>query len=79
MKEIVLPYLIGETVFCVTNPPYEAIVEDVVYDYDIWSIREGIKVRLELENYNNYVVGQLGKTVFFTREEAESALEEMKK
>lgn len=73
---VVLPCKIGEKVFCILHGKNE-IVEDVVEDYDIWSIKAGIKLRLSLLNHNDYVVGEFGKTVFLTREEAESALAKM--
>ena len=72
---IVLPCKVGDTVWCVTNQ--NTIIEDCVKDFDIWSVRNGIKVRLTLETFNSYVVGEFGKTVFLTREEAEAALKEV--
>lgn len=71
-----LPCKIGEKVFCILHGKNE-IVEDVVEDYDIWSIKAGIKLRLSLLNHNDYVVAEFGKTVFLTREEAEAALAKM--
>ena len=73
---VVLPCEIGETVFCILHAKNE-IVEDVVEDYDIWSIKDGIKLRLSLLNHNDYVVGEFGKTVFLTREEAKATLAKM--
>ena len=73
---VVLPCKIGEKVFCILRVKNE-IVEDVVEDYDIWSIKAGIKLRLSLLNHNNYVIAEFGKTVFLTREEAEAALAKM--
>lgn len=75
---IVLPCKVGERVFCVLHSKYK-IVEDIVEDYDIWSIKNGIKLRISLLNYNNYVIGEFGKTVFLTREEAEAKLKEGEK
>lgn len=72
---VALPFKIGEKVFCIIHGTDE-IVEDVIWDYDIWSIREGAKLRIRLESFNDYVVAQAGKTVFRTREEAEKALRE---
>ena len=72
---VVLPCKIGGRVFCVLRYKNE-IVEDVVEDYDIWSIKDGIKLRLSLLNHKSYVIGEFGKTVFLTREEAEAALAE---
>ena len=71
-----LPCKIGEKVFCIL-PFKNEIVEDVVEDYDIWSIKNGIKLRISLLNYNSYVIAEFGKTVFLTREEAEAALAKM--
>ena len=70
---VVLPCRIGDTVFCIPAMG-EEIIEDIVEDADIWSIKDGIKVRLTLKTFKDYVVGEFGKTVFLTREEAEQAL-----
>lgn len=72
---VVLPCTVGETVFCITHSKNE-VVEDVVEDYDIWSIKDGIKPRISLLNHKDYVVAEFGKTIFLTREEAEAALAE---
>ena len=73
---VVLPCKVGERVFCILHAKRE-IVEDVVEDYDIWSIKNGIKIRLSLLNHNDYVVGEFGKTVFLNHEEAKAALAKM--
>lgn len=73
----VLPCKIGEKVFCIRHDKGE-ILEDVVEDYDIWSIKDGIKLRITLQNFNSYVIAEFGKTVFLTREEAEAAFTERK-
>ena len=70
---LVLPCKVGDRVFCILHSKNE-IVEDVVEDYDIWSIKNGLKLRISLLNINDYVVGEFGKTVFLTLEEAEAAL-----
>ena len=70
---VVLPCRIGDTVFCIPAMGKE-IIEDIVEDADIWSIKDGIKVRLTLKTFKDYVVGEFGKTVFLTKEEAEQAL-----
>lgn len=77
VEAVILPCKIGEKVFCILHGKNE-IVEDVVEDYDIWSIKAGIKLRISLLNHNDYVVAEFGKTVFMTREEAEAALARMK-
>lgn len=77
VEAVVLPCKIGEKVFCILHSKNE-IVEDIVDDYDIWSIKNGIKLRISLLNHNDYVVAEFGKTVFLTREEAEAALVGMK-
>lgn len=69
-----LPLKIGEKCYCILIHKNE-IVEDVVDDYDIWSIKNGVKLRITLKNYNDYVIGECGETVFKTREEAEAAME----
>ena len=74
----VLPCKIGERVYCIMNHNSE-IVEDVVDDYDIWSVKDGIKLRLSLRDYDSYVIAEFGKTVFLTREEAEAALDKENK
>ena len=73
---VVLPCKIGEKVFCINRSKNE-IVEDVVEDYDIWSIKTGVKLRLSLLNHKDYIVGEFGETVFLTREEAEVAFAKM--
>ena len=70
---VVLPCKVGDTVFCILAMGKE-IIEDIVEDADIWSIKDGIKVRLTLKTFKDYVVGEFGKTVFLTKEEAERAL-----
>ena len=70
----VLPCNIGERVFCILHNKNE-IVEDIVEDYDIWSIKDGVKLRISLLNHKDYVVAEFGKTIFLTREEAEKELE----
>ena len=70
---VVLPCKVGDTVFCIPAMGKE-IIEDIVEDADIWSIKDGIKVRLTLKTFKDYVVGEFGKTIFRTLEEAEQAL-----
>ena len=70
---VMLPCRIGDTVFCIPAMG-EEIIEDIVEDADIWSIKDGIKVRLTLKTFKDYVVGEFGKTIFRTLEEAEQAL-----
>lgn len=72
---VIMPCKIGEKVFCILHGKND-VVEDVVEDYDIWSIKSGIKLRLSLLNHNDYVIAEFGKSVFLTREEAEAALSE---
>lgn len=73
-KLIKLPCKVGDTVYIIKN---DEIIKDKVEDCDIWSIRDGIKLRIQLQHYNDYVFGELGKTVFLDRKEAEAVLEEM--
>lgn len=70
-KLIKLPCKVGDTVYIIKN---DKIMEDKVEDYDIWSIRNGIKLRIQLQYYNDYVFTELGKTVFLDRKEAEEAM-----
>ena len=75
LKNIVLlPFEIGEKVYVIKNG---CITEDYVKDYDIWSLKNGIHLRIELQNVYDYVVGEFGKNVFATKEEAEQALARM--
>ena len=53
----------------------KAIQQDIVEDYDIWSIKDGVKLRISLLNHKDYVVAEFGKTIFLTREEAEKEME----
>ena len=69
-----LPLKIGEKCYCILNHKNE-VIEDIVDDYDIWSIKDGVKLRITLKNYNDYVVGEFDKGVFRTREEAQAAIE----
>lgn len=68
-----LPLKIGEKCYCINHK--NEVIEDIVDDYDIWSIKDGVKLRITLKNYNDYVIGEFGKGVFRTREEAEKARE----
>lgn len=77
LKNIVLlPLEIGEKVYVIKNG---CITEDYVNDYEIWSFKNGIHLRIELQNVYDYVVGEFGKNVFATKEEAETALARMEK
>ena len=77
LKNIVLlPFEIGEKVYVIKNG---CITEDYVKDYDIWSLKNGIHLRIELQNVYDYVVGEFGKNVFATKKEAEQALARMEK
>lgn len=73
---IELPLNIGEIAWIILK---NEIIEDVVEDYDIWSIKNGVKLRITLQNHRDYVVGELNKTVFLTKEKAEKALADMRK
>jgi hypothetical protein len=73
-----LPLKIGEKCYCILNHKNE-VIEDIVDDYDIWSIKDGVKLRIRLLNYNDYVIGEYGKTAFKTREEAETEIERRNK
>ena len=66
-----LPCKVGDTVYCIHK---NEIIEDTVFDYDIWSLKNGISLRISLENYRDYIVGIFGKTVFLTYQEAELEL-----
>lgn len=75
LKNIVLlPFEIGEKVYVIKNG---CITEDYVNDYDIWSFKNGIHLRIKLQNVYDYVVGEFGKNVFATKAEAEQALARM--
>lgn len=71
---IKLPFKIGDTVYCIHR---NAIVTDRVDDFDIWSFRSGIHLRISLENYRDYIVGRFGEEVFLTQSEAEQALKQI--
>ena len=73
---IELPFNIGERAWIILK---NEIIEDVVEDYDIWSIKDGIKLRITLQNHRDYVVGEFNKNIFSTKIEAEKALAEMEK
>lgn len=73
-RYVELPCEIGNTVYCIRN---HQIVTDKVVDYDIWSIKDGIKLRLTLDQYRSYIVGSLGVDVFLTLQEAEAAIRRM--
>lgn len=72
---LMLPCKVGDTVYAIVN---NEILEDVVDDYDIWSIKSGLHLRVQLRNYKDYVVGAFGKDIFLTKEEEEQALADMK-
>ena len=72
MKKIIeLPFEIGEKVYIVKK---NNVYEDVVEDYDIWSLKNGIHLRIRVMNNRDYIIGVLGKDVFRTKDEAEQAL-----
>lgn len=71
---IELPFNIGERAWIILK---NEIIEDVVEDYDIWSIKDGVKLRISLLNHKDYIVGEYNKTVFLTKEEALRKLKEL--
>lgn len=70
---VVLPCKVGDRVWAV-NIAKKEIVEDVVEDFDIWTMKNGANLRITLKNNNSYVVGKYGETVFSNEKEAEQAL-----
>lgn len=73
-KLLKLPCKVGDYVYVIKN---DEILKDVIEDYDIWSIRDGIKLRTQLRDFNSYVIAEIGKTAFLTEEEADAALRKM--
>lgn len=69
-----LPCKIKDTVYAIVK---NKIVKDVVEDYDIWSLRNGLHLRIKLRTHRNYVIGLFGKDIFLTKEEAEQVLKQM--
>ena len=69
-----LPFKVGDTVYAIAK---NEVVQDIVDDYDIWSIKSGLHLRIRLRDYKDYVIGAVGKDVFLTREEAEQALKQI--
>ena len=77
---VVLPCKVGDTVYVVEEGS-TTIKTNVVADYHMWSLREGMKLRIALQEpdrYHNrtYYVGEVGKTIFLSHSEAEAALAE---
>lgn len=70
-KMIELPFEIGKKVYVIKK---NSVVEDIVEDYDIWSLKDGIHLRIKVMNNDCYVIGAYNKDVFKTKEEAEEAL-----
>ena len=70
-KTIELPFEIGEKIYAIKN---NAVIEDEVEDYDIWSLKNGVHLRIRTLNNRDYIIGVYGKTVFRTKEEAENYL-----
>lgn len=71
---IKFPCPIGSTVYAIVK---NEIVKDVVDDYDIWSVKSGLHLRIRLTNYKDYVIGVFGKDIFLTKEEAEQKLKQI--
>lgn len=68
-RMLILPFEIGEKVFIIKK---NTVVEDVVADYDIWSLKCGIHLRIKVAKNDSYIIGVYGEDVFRTKEEAEA-------
>lgn len=72
-----LPCKVGDTVYCIVKGfenPFKGRVFEI-------NIREKIIIRVALKGFfgQAYMIDQIGKTVFLTREEAEQALKAREK
>lgn len=80
-RVVVLPCKVGDTVYEVTSrgtiSEYEvmAMRTEMFEQFIAWRLRKGFVDRF----CDGIPVGEIGKTVFLTREEAEKALEEAKR
>ncbi len=79
---IELPCKVGDTVYCVYSPPYPANPNDkgkwFMGKYEVAGFYYGVKgLSIKIHCYGNVNKKELGKTVFFTREEAEKRLKEL--
>ena len=78
---IVPPCKVGEELYCVYSIPYPANPADkgkwFMGEFEVARFHYGVKgLSIELYGYGTVAEKEIGKTVFFTREEAEKALKE---
>ena len=81
---IVPPCKVGEELYCVYSPPRPANPADkgkwYMDKFEVARFHYGVKgLSIEMYGYGTVNVTEIGKTVFFTREEAEEALQSYKK
>lgn len=75
---------IGDSIYCIDGD-VEEVIEVLVYliefDYkgEVWIKTVTFKFNKELGTEYHFLISEIGKTVFLSREEAERALEEREK
>ena len=79
---VVLPCKIGDSLWCVYSPPRPANPADkgkwYMGEYEVARFHYGVKgLSIEMYCFGTVSVKEIGKTVFLSREEAESALAKM--
>ena len=78
---IELPCKLGDELYCVYSPPRPANPADkgkwYMNKFEVARFHYGVKgLSIEMYGYGTVSVNEIGKTVFFTKEEAEKALKE---
>lgn len=78
---IVPPCKVGEELYCVYSPPRPANPADkgkwYMGEFEVARFHYGVKgLSIEIYGYGTVNENEIGKTVFFNREEAEKALAE---
>ena len=79
---VVLPCKIGDSLWCVYSPPRPANPADkgkwYMGEYEVARFHYGVKgLSIEMHRFGTVSVKEIGKTVFLSREEAETALAKM--
>lgn len=78
---IELPCKLSDELYCVFSPPHPANPANkgkwYMNKFEVARFHYGVKgLSIEMYGYGTVSVNQIGKTVFFTKEEAEKALSE---
>lgn len=79
---VVLPCKIGDSLWCVYSPPFPANPADkgkwYMGEFEVARFHYGVKgLSIEMYGFGTVAWKEIGKTVFLTRKEAETALAKM--